>query len=204
METKKRTVEVLLFGFLGRAVGLLANQLSYSYFFFISVYNLPKTAKNTYCKTKSEVIMQQTKTREAEMLEKIYKNMKMGSDSMVNLMPAAKDEEFKTLMTAQLDGYEKFAAQARDRLLTVGGEPKEENVMTKMWASVGMKMNTMMDSTTSHLAEMIVEGSTMGMTDTIKVLRDYENTDVSETAMKLAKDIIKFEEKNIEIMKKHL
>ena len=148
--------------------------------------------------------MQQVKTREAEMLEKIYKNMKMGSDSMVNLMPAAKDSEFKSLMSAQLDGYEKFAAHARERLLNIGGEPKEENAMTKMWASVGMKMNTMMDSTTSHLAEMIIEGSTMGMTDTIKILRDFENTDVSETAMKLCKDIIKFEEKNIEIMKKHL
>lgn len=148
--------------------------------------------------------MQQTKTREAEMLDKIYKNMKMGSDSMVNLMPKAQDAEFKKLMTAQLDGYEKFASQARQKAIEAGGEPKEENVMTKMWASVGMKMNTMMDSTTSHLAEMIVEGSTMGMTDTIKVLRDYENTDVSEYAMKLAKDIIKFEEKNIEIMKKHL
>lgn len=148
--------------------------------------------------------MQQTKTREAEMLDKIYKNMKMGSDSMVNLMPKVEDAEFKKLMTAQLDGYEKFASQARERLIEVGGEPKEENIMTKMWASVGMKMNTMIDSTSSHLAEMIVEGSTMGMTDTIKVLREYENTDVSESAMKLAKDIIKFEEKNIEIMKKHL
>ncbi len=148
--------------------------------------------------------MQQTKTREVEMLEKVYKNMKMGSDSMVNLMPAAKDDEFKKLMTAQLDGYEKFASEARGRLLSIGGEPKEENIMTKMWASVGMKMNTAMDSTTSHLAEMIIEGSNMGMTDTIKVLREYENTDVPEDSLRLLKDIIKFEEKNIEIMKKHL
>lgn len=148
--------------------------------------------------------MQQTKTREAEMLEKIYKNMKMGSDSMVNLMSAAKDSEFKSLMTAQLDGYEKFASQARTRLLEVDGDPKEENVMTKMWASVGMKMNTMMDSTTSHIAEMIIEGSTMGMNDTIKILREYENTNASETSLKLAKDIIKFEENNIEKMKKYL
>lgn len=148
--------------------------------------------------------MQQTKTREAEMLEKIYKSMKMGSDSMVNLMPSAKDGEFKSLMTAHLDGYEKFASQARTRLLELNGEPKEENVMTKMWASVGMKMNTMMDSTTSHLAEMIIEGSTMGMNDAIKILREYENTDASETSLKLVKDIIKFEENNIEKMKKYL
>ena len=128
----------------------------------------------------------------------------MGSDSMVNIMPNTNDREFKSLMTAQLDGYEKFASQARERLLEIGGEPKEENVMTKMWASIGMKMNTAMDSTVSHLAEMIIEGSTMGMTDTIKILRDYENTDVPENALKLCNDIIKFEEKNIDIMKKHL
>lgn len=148
--------------------------------------------------------MQKTKTRETEMLEKIYKNMKMGSDSMINVMPAVDDGEFKSLMTEQLDGYEKYAGMARSKLIEMGGEAKEENVMTKTWASIGMKMNTMIDSTKSHIADMIIEGSTMGMTDTIKILRDYENTDVSEFSLKLAKDIIKFEEKNIEIMKKHL
>lgn len=148
--------------------------------------------------------MQGTKTREAEMLEKIYKNMKMGSDSMVNLMGKAEDSEFKKLMTAQLEGYEKFASEAKNHLLEMGGQAKEENMMTKMWASMGMKLNTAMDSTTSHLAEMIIEGSNMGMTDTIKILREYENTNVSEFSLKLCKDIIKFEEKNIEIMKKHL
>ena len=148
--------------------------------------------------------MQQTKTREAEMLEKIYKNMKMGSDSMINLMPSVKDAEFKRKMTEQLDGYEQFASRARERLIEIGGEPKEENAVTKMWASVGMKMNTLMDSTSSHIAEMIVEGSTMGMTDTIKILRESENADISESSMKLARDIVKFEEDNIERMKKNL
>lgn len=148
--------------------------------------------------------MQCVKTKESQMLEQIYKNMKMGSSSMLSILSRAQDEEFKRLMTEQLDGYERLANAARKRLCEIGGEAREENAMTRLWASVGMKMNTMIDSTESHLADMIIEGSTMGMTDTIKILREYENTDVSESALRLAKEIIKFEEKNIEIMKGHL
>lgn len=148
--------------------------------------------------------MQGVKTKESQMLEKIYKNMKMGSSSMLSILSRAQDEEFKRLMTEQLDGYERFANEARKRLCEIGGEPREENAMTRLWASAGMKMNTMIDSTESHIADMIIEGSTMGMTDTIKILRGYENSDVSERALRLAKEIIKFEEKNIEIMKNHL
>lgn len=148
--------------------------------------------------------MQCVKTKESQMLEQIYKNMKMGSSSMLSILSRAQSEEFKRLMTEQLDGYERLANAARKRLCEIGGEVREENAVTRLWATVGMKMNTMIDSTESHLADMIIEGSTMGMTDTIKILREYENTDVSEHALKLAKEIIKFEEKNIEIMKCHL
>jgi hypothetical protein len=51
---------------------------------------------------------------------------------------------------------------------------------------------------------MVAEGSTMGITDGIKLLRDYENTDVSEYALKLAREVIEFEERNLERAKKYI
>ena len=148
--------------------------------------------------------MEQTKTKNSEMIEQLYKNVKMGSDSIIKLMPKATDGKFKTDLTEQLNGYEKFASQARKLLHDAGCEAKDENVMTKMWASIGMTMNTLTDSSDSHLAQMVVEGSTMGVTDTLKILREYENTGVSEDTLALAREIIKFEEKNIETMKSHI
>ena len=50
--------------------------------------------------------MQQTKTREAEMLEQLYKNVKMGSDSIIKLLNKVSDGKFKTDLTDQLNGYE--------------------------------------------------------------------------------------------------
>ena len=148
--------------------------------------------------------MQQTKTREAEVLEQLYKNVKMGSDSIIKLLNKVSDGKFKTDLTDQLDGYENLAAKAKERLKSLGCEAKEENAMTKLWASIGMTMNTLTDSSDSHIAQMIAEGSTMGITDGIKLLRDYENTDVSEHTLSLIRDVIKFEEANLERAKKYI
>ena len=143
----------------------------------------------------------QTITKEAEMLENLYKNVKMGSDSLIKLMDKVSGEDFKAALTKQIDGYEKIAERIRKHLCSMGVTAKEENPMVKLWTNVGMAMNTLADSTDSHLAQLVAEGSSMGITDSIKLLRDYENTNVSEEALGFAREIIKFEEHNLEIAK---
>ena len=128
----------------------------------------------------------------------------MGSDSIIKLLDKASDGEFKTDLTKQINGYESLATKIKKRLSDMGQEAKEENVMVKMWSSVGMAMNTLMDSSDSHLAQLIAEGSTMGITDSIKLLRDYENTSVSEEALALVREVIKFEENNLEVAKAYI
>ncbi|MBQ4091114.1 MAG: hypothetical protein IJC64_02225 [Clostridia bacterium] len=142
-----------------------------------------------------------TITKEAQLLEQLYKNVKMGSDSIIKLLDKASDGEFKTHLTKQINGYEGLATKIKKRLSDMGEEAKEENVMVKLWTSVGMAMNTMMDSSDSHLAQLVAEGSTMGITDAIKLLREYENTNVSEQALDIVRDVIKFEEHNLEVAK---
>jgi hypothetical protein len=51
---------------------------------------------------------------------------------------------------------------------------------------------------------MMIEGSTMGVTDTTKVIHEYEGNPECRDVLDLARDIVKFEEQNIEDMKKFL
>lgn len=148
--------------------------------------------------------MNNTMTKEAELLEQLYKNVKMGSDSIIKLLPKVSDGKFKTDLTDQLNGYESFAAKAKSRLKEMGAEAKEENPMVKLWSSIGMAVSTMTDSSDSHIAQLVAEGSNMGVTDSIKLLREYENTNVSEGTLKLVRDIIGFEEKNLERAKSYI
>ena len=143
-------------------------------------------------------------TVNAEMLDRMYKNVKMGSDSMVNIMSRVTDSGLRQELTDQLDKYESYSKQVGKMIYDGGGTPKEEGVLTKMSAKIGMAMNTMTDSTTSHLAQMVIEGATMGMTDMTKIVREFENKGCGEAQLKLAREIATFEDNSIEKLKKYL
>lgn len=134
----------------------------------------------------------------------IYKNTKMGAEAIINLLPHVKEDAIRSLMTQQLDGYEKYAARAAKQLECRGVTPKEENIFTRLGARVGMALNTMMDSTTSHIAEMMVEGSNMGITDMTKLLNSFEVQGNAVDAVRLAREVVAFEEHNLEMLKRFL
>lgn len=150
--------------------------------------------------------MQETKEaiREEDFLGEIYKNVKMGADSIINLLPKVKNDGMRSAMTMQLDGYERYAARAQKELEARGVEAKEENVMTRLSARFGMAFNTMLDSTTGHIAEMMIEGSNMGITDMIKLLNNFEVGNGDSEAVRLAREVVRFEEHNLEMLKPYL
>ena len=139
-----------------------------------------------------------------KFLDSLYKNVKMGADAIIDLMPKVSDTKMREEMTAELEHYEKYAKEIRNLLFESGEEPKEESFMAKMMSKMGISINTMMDSTSSHIADMMIQGATMGVTDTTKLIREYENTSCSEEALKLARDTVKYEEESIERLKKFL
>lgn len=119
------------------------------------------------------------KTPDTELYSQLYKNLRMGADSILGLLPKVKNDGLRSDMTVQLSGYDRFSARAEQILRDAGIEPKEENIVTKLSAKVGMAMNTMADTTSGHIAEMMIEGSTMGMTDAKKQTSEYERRHAS-------------------------
>ena len=142
--------------------------------------------------------MTEMKTATGELLCSIYKNVKMASDALLTLMPKVKNENLKNDMTVQVSVYEGFASRAAKLLAEEGVKPEEEGAVTKLSAKMSAMMNTMRDSTSSHLAEMLVEGGTMGVNDMLKQIREAENTTASESALRLARDVCRFEEKTVD------
>ena len=144
------------------------------------------------------------KSKDCELLQDIYSNVKMGSESIINLLPKIKNDDMKMLMTNQLDQYEKYAQNVKNQLVSKGVEPKEPNPMSKLGAKIGMEMKSLQDGTTIHMAEMMVQGSTMDVTDLLQKVSVYEDLPECKNSVNLAKEIVAFEEKNIEKMKEFL
>ena len=139
-----------------------------------------------------------------EFLSELYKAMKMGADSIINISSKVKDGHLRDELLRELDTYEKFAKRIGKLIYEEGETPKEEGFMTKMATKVGMAMNTMTDSTESHIAQMMIEGATMGITENMKLISKYENKGVSEEALALGRDTVKFMEETVENLKKYL
>ena len=77
-------------------------------------------------------------------------------------------------------------------------------MMTKMGAKMGILMNTLKDSTQEHLAQMLIEGTTMGVGELLRAIRDAQNNGICGEALRLANDVLSYEEQVVEEMKGYL
>ena len=149
---------------------------------------------------------QATNRREAALYEDIYKNVKMGASSTVDMMKRLTDGQLKAELGRELAEYETLAKEAGDALRKMGVEPKEETLMARMSAKAGVMMNTMIDSTPSHIAGMVIEGCAMGTSDLVKSMNACRREDdgACGEAMSLAQRAVRFEEECAEKMKAYL
>ena len=70
-----------------------------------------------------------------------------------------------------------------------------------MWSEI--KMNTAFDSTHSHIAEIMIKGTVMGITELTKIINETKCLS-DEKALDFAKRLLSMEENFEERLKKHL
>ena len=141
------------------------------------------------------------KTEEA--LAEIYRNAQLALQSISNILPAVEDEKIKEELSRQHEAYEHFSAKASILARDAGLELKEPNPMKKMrmWGSI--KMSTMTDNSPSHIAEMMVQGTVMGITALKSSAGDLP-ADGNKDVLALLEEMIKAEEEFEKIWKGYL
>lgn len=145
-----------------------------------------------------------TKITRAVLLDDLYKNLKMGSTSTTDILGRVKDPDLRKEMTNIIDGCEGLASRVSKLMIQAGITPKEENMLTRAGAKIGMVMNTATDSTSEHLAEMMIQGLTMGVTELYRDIGEAEEVGISGEVLSLAKEALEFEEKSVEKLKTYL
>ena len=147
---------------------------------------------------------QRPQNAEAEFLQVGYKGVCMGTDAVNTILGKARDKAFREELTAELDGYQDFANRARDQLTALSVVAKEVGTLAKLPSEISINMSTLVDDSTSKLAELMIDGNTMGVVQMKKELSRAEEDDISASAISLAEDVVAFQEQNIETMKTFL
>ena len=131
-----------------------------------------------------------------EMLDFIYKNTEMGLSTIDRLVGIAEDDHFKVALLTQKEEYHKIFAEAKQ---LAGVELEKTGAMAKFSAYMMLELKTLADNSPSHIAEMLIQGSTMGVVDMTKRLKEY--TCASDEVRALAQKLLETEQQNIETMK---
>lgn len=80
--------------------------------------------------------------------------------------------------------------------------PHETNTMNKVMTWYGIQMKTMNDDTVSKLAEILVQGTNLGIIEGRRLLN--QNPKVSRNIKKILNDFVAMQEDSLETLKKFL
>lgn len=137
-----------------------------------------------------------------ELLHFIVQNAQMGKDTIRHLRTLVKDLEFDTFLRGQLRIYNATFDKAAELLEEQQESVEKVGLWDTMSSHVMININTLLDKTPPHIAEMMMQGSVMGIIDLIKKQKEFPHA--SETAKELAGELLRFEEESMEKLKAYL
>jgi hypothetical protein len=142
---------------------------------------------------RSSFMEHQDHKKTEEALAEIYRNAHLALESIADISPQVEDQEIKEELSRQHEIYEQFAARAAMLARDMGLELKEPNVMKKvmMWGSI--KMSTLTDNSRSHIADMMVQGTVMGI-DALRTTANDVPVDGNDEIIRLLHEMIEVEE----------
>ena len=137
-----------------------------------------------------------------KLLQNIVENARMGEYACQQLLQKTQDEPMRQELMRQQQDYTNAAAQAEEQLTSLGVRPEPKGPMARMGMWMGMQFNTAMDHSASHIADMLIQGATMGVVEITKARNS--NPDADAQAQGIASAMITFQQEAIERMKSFL
>ena len=140
-----------------------------------------------------------------ELLMFIYKNADMGVKSTTKLIKLlnTRDNKIKNVVEGELKGYENFLKKSKQLLKQNKVTPKGSGIIADISSSVAMDMEFMNDNSDAKIADILIRGFTMGNIEIDKKIEKFKE-DADKNILKLAKELKRFGEINIELLKPYL
>ncbi|HBR32540.1 MAG TPA: hypothetical protein DD733_10715, partial [Clostridiales bacterium] len=127
----------------------------------------------------------------------LHKNSQVGLFTLPKLNEMSENPEFKKVLNQHENEYKNIyydAERLSDKYPLI-----DMSAIAKAKTRMMLNLNTLTDKSSSHLAEMLIMGSTAGVIDMTKSLREYPHA--PKASRELAQNLLETEQKNIDVMK---
>lgn len=140
-----------------------------------------------------------------ELLEYMYEDCEMSTMSLTTLLEElqGKDNKIKRTVEDILKKYEHFLKETKKLLKEHKMKPKSVNMMAKTATKMGIKKNVKNDNSDSKISDIVIQGLVMGIVDISKRIDSFEK-EANKDVVKLANQILEFQEKSVEQLKAYL
>jgi len=140
--------------------------------------------------------------KEVNVLDELHKGACMGQDAIHFILDKVTEEGLKKELDIQYNKYKKIADEIKELYPEYSDrKPHETSTMNKVMTWYGIEMRTMTDDSTSKLAELLMQGTNMGIIEGRRLL-NHKHTD--ENVNRLVAEYVEMQEAAVENLKKFL
>ncbi len=137
---------------------------------------------------------------------KLYHSIQKNTQLAMNALNAVTERVYDKGLSVEMSREFMTFADIHNRALRELTREKEEGYRNSQVQEVlqrsGLQMSTLFDSSTTHVADVLIQENSKGVTDIWRSMKNCENA--GKTCMELAEELAGFEEKNMERLKKYL
>ena len=138
-----------------------------------------------------------------DILDEVNKGCAMGMDAIKDILEKVEDKEFKETLEEEHDKYKEIHQRIETQYEEYSDdEPTETNALNKAMTAMMTEMKLMTDHSDSKIAELLLQGTNMGIIEGRKLLNNKK--DIDEAVESILKDFIKMQEESVEIYKEYL
>ena len=142
------------------------------------------------------------KSNDIDILNTIYKNSRMAYDSTRIVASKCRDEELKNYLKRQLGHYAGSCREARTALESEGHDVQPVPAMQQIMSRAGIFMKTFRDKSKGNIAEIMYNGTNMGIADIARCVNRSHNA--SDKTVHDAETLLSSEEKYADGLRKFL
>ncbi|MCQ2423595.1 MAG: hypothetical protein MJ088_01685 [Clostridia bacterium] len=139
-----------------------------------------------------------------ELLCEIYRNVQMGTESVADVIPKIEDKRLLTDATSEIECYGRYTSEAAGMMNDRGIRPQQLAAHKKLSAKMGIAMNTLVDSSSGHIAEMLIEGNHMGADQLDGEICKCEKAGCDSEVSSFARRVVAYERSEAERLKSYL
>lgn len=142
------------------------------------------------------------KSQEITVYREIQRNAETAIKALDTLSDKVYDKDLALQISRQSLEYANLRSKAMQALLDAKAEPYHANQLTDMVQRTGLNYNTLLNTSTGHIAELMIKERNNGVLELEKVLK--HNEEAGEKPRSLAKELLEFDKSSITTLKSYL